>query len=165
MYLFNVGLHNAFILRCDANFSGTIKTIDQELHLHWNHIGGSAARPSWSSPVPCLEGSIPGYCHFLLWGGHLRCVSECGCTAYISAEITPDLGPKGLLPSVPVHVSWTTVAWSHFHFNTMKAWDYFASGEGCGMQMVYSTGVDCFGPFIMKVGCRTEKRRGLTYKC
>ncbi|XP_023253587.1 uncharacterized protein LOC111648064 [Seriola lalandi dorsalis] len=29
----------------------------------------------------------------------------------------------------------------------------------------YSTGVDCFGPFIVKIGRRTEKRWGIVYKC
>lgn len=29
----------------------------------------------------------------------------------------------------------------------------------------YSTGVDCFGPFTIKVGRRTEKRWGIVYKC
>lgn len=29
----------------------------------------------------------------------------------------------------------------------------------------YSTGVDCFGPMIVKVGRRTEKRWGVLYKC
>ncbi|CAL9695893.1 unnamed protein product [Knipowitschia caucasica] len=29
----------------------------------------------------------------------------------------------------------------------------------------YSTGVDCFGPFRVKIGRRTEKRWGIVYKC
>ncbi|KAK7918811.1 hypothetical protein WMY93_010095 [Mugilogobius chulae] len=29
----------------------------------------------------------------------------------------------------------------------------------------YSTGVDCFGPFQVKIGRRTEKRWGIVYKC
>lgn len=29
----------------------------------------------------------------------------------------------------------------------------------------YSTGVDCFGPFTVKIGRRTEKRWGIVYKC
>ncbi len=29
----------------------------------------------------------------------------------------------------------------------------------------YSTGVDCFGPLVVKVGRRTEKRWGIVYKC
>lgn len=29
----------------------------------------------------------------------------------------------------------------------------------------YSTGVDCFGPYLVKVGCRNEKRWGLIFKC
>lgn len=29
----------------------------------------------------------------------------------------------------------------------------------------YSTGVDCFGPLLIKVCCRTEKRWGIVYKC
>lgn len=29
----------------------------------------------------------------------------------------------------------------------------------------YSTGVDCFGPYIIKVGRRTEKRWGIVFKC
>ncbi|KAJ0033481.1 hypothetical protein NQD34_000588 [Periophthalmus magnuspinnatus] len=29
----------------------------------------------------------------------------------------------------------------------------------------YSTGVDCFGPMLVKVGRRTEKRWGILYKC
>lgn len=29
----------------------------------------------------------------------------------------------------------------------------------------YSTGVDCFGPFQIKIGRRTEKRWGVVYKC
>ncbi len=29
----------------------------------------------------------------------------------------------------------------------------------------YSTGVDCFGPLVVKVGHRTEKRWGIVYKC
>ncbi|XP_035986234.1 uncharacterized protein LOC118559686 [Fundulus heteroclitus] len=29
----------------------------------------------------------------------------------------------------------------------------------------YSTGVDCFGPFIIKVGRRSEKRWGILFKC
>lgn len=29
----------------------------------------------------------------------------------------------------------------------------------------YSSGVDCFGPFMVKIGCRTEKRWGIVFKC
>ncbi len=29
----------------------------------------------------------------------------------------------------------------------------------------YSTGMDCFGPFAIKIGRRNEKRRGIIYKC
>ena len=29
----------------------------------------------------------------------------------------------------------------------------------------YSTGMDCFGPMIVKIGRRTEKRRGIIFKC
>ncbi len=29
----------------------------------------------------------------------------------------------------------------------------------------YSTGVDCFGPFAVKIGRRQEKRWGIIYKC
>lgn len=29
----------------------------------------------------------------------------------------------------------------------------------------YSTGLDCFGPYTIKIGRRTEKRRGIIFKC
>ncbi|KAL1258161.1 hypothetical protein QQF64_011405 [Cirrhinus molitorella] len=29
----------------------------------------------------------------------------------------------------------------------------------------YSTGMDCFGPFVIKIGCRKEKRWGIVFKC
>ena len=29
----------------------------------------------------------------------------------------------------------------------------------------YSTGVDCFGPYVIKVGRRNEKRWGILFKC
>ncbi len=29
----------------------------------------------------------------------------------------------------------------------------------------YSTGMDCFGPFAIKIGRRNEKRWGIIYKC
>ncbi|KAM9364275.1 uncharacterized protein KZ484_010543 [Pholidichthys leucotaenia] len=29
----------------------------------------------------------------------------------------------------------------------------------------FSTGIDCFGPMLVKVGCRNEKRWGLLFKC
>lgn len=32
-------------------------------------------------------------------------------------------------------------------------------------QPFYSTGVDCFGPFTVKIGHRTEKRWGMVFKC
>lgn len=29
----------------------------------------------------------------------------------------------------------------------------------------YSTGMDCFGPYVVKVGCRNEKKWGIIFKC
>lgn len=29
----------------------------------------------------------------------------------------------------------------------------------------FSTGMDCFGPFTVKFGCRHEKRWGIVFKC
>ncbi|XP_067303718.1 uncharacterized protein [Pseudorasbora parva] len=34
-----------------------------------------------------------------------------------------------------------------------------------GKPPFYSTGIDCFGPFLVKIGRRSEKRWGIIYKC
>ncbi len=33
------------------------------------------------------------------------------------------------------------------------------------LRLFYSTGIDCFGPFQVKLGCRCEKLSGILYKC
>lgn len=39
------------------------------------------------------------------------------------------------------------------------------SACGFSVHLFYSTGVDCFGPYLLKIGRRTEKRWGAIFKC
>lgn len=103
----------------------------------------SLTRPSWSSPVPHLEGSIWGYCHFPSWGSCLWCVSGCGCSClHLSRDVNLDRGPEGLpseLKALKVGrcKPRMTVVWSRFHLIATKASCYFAPGEGCSTQTVW----------------------------
>ncbi len=42
---------------------------------------------------------------------------------------------------------------------------YLLPDRGTSKPAFYSMGMDCFGPFFIKIGCRNKKRWGVVFKC